>query len=70
MSNIKNSEKFVRMNNMIWKKTKVDSKGRTVIPQKVRSRLGLNGNSQILWISVHQRNGKENEFTIQIGVKK
>jgi len=69
MSNIKHSEKFVRMDNMIWQKTKVDSKGRTVIPQKVRSRLVLNGHSELLWISVKARNGKENEFTIQVGVK-
>jgi len=69
MSNIKHSEKFVRIDNMIWQKTKVDSKGRTVIPQKLRSRLGLNGHSELLWISVHQRSGKRNEFIINVGVK-
>jgi hypothetical protein len=69
MSNIKHSEKFVRIDNMIWKKTKVDAKGRVCLPQKLRSRLHLNGNSEILWISVHQRSGKSNEFIINVGVK-
>lgn len=54
----------------IWKKSKVDSKGRCVLPQKLRQELALNGNSQILWISISQKNGKSNEFCINVGVKK
>jgi bifunctional DNA-binding transcriptional regulator/antitoxin component of YhaV-PrlF toxin-antitoxin module len=32
----------------IWKKSKVDDKGRCVLPQKLRRELGLNGKSTIL----------------------
>ena len=70
MSNIKHREKFEKMDNQIWKKTKIDEKGRCIIPQKIRRKLGLKRNSSILWISVNHKNGKNNEFLIEVGVKK
>jgi len=70
MSNIKYREKFNRLDSQIWKKTHVDSKGRTVLPKKLRRKLGLNANSSILWISVKRKDGKDNEFIIEVGVKK
>ena len=70
MSNIKHREKFRHLDNQIWKKTKVDRKGRTVLPKKLRQRLGLNGHSSILWISINRKNNKSNEFLLEVGVKK
>ena len=69
MSNIKHREKFNRLDSQIWKKSKVDSKGRCVLPQKLRKKLELNGHSNILWISA--KRGKQNNiFNLEIGVKK
>jgi bifunctional DNA-binding transcriptional regulator/antitoxin component of YhaV-PrlF toxin-antitoxin module len=70
MTNIKNCVKFDRIDCQIWKKTKLDAKGRVVLPQKIRKKLGLNSKSSILWISCMHKNGKDNEFLIEIGVKK
>ena len=70
MSNIKDRERFERFDKMIWKKTKVDTKGRTVLPKKLRRKLGLNGFSSVLWISVKRKTGRDNEFLIEVGVKK
>ncbi len=70
MGNVKHRRKNEMFDCMIWKKTKVDQKGRTVLPKKLRRKLGLNGCSSILWISVNRKNGKDNEFLIEVGVKK
>jgi len=70
MSNIKHRDKFRLYDCQIWKKTKVDAKGRCVLPKKLRQRLGLNGHSSILWISAKRKDGKDNEFLIEVGVKK
>lgn len=70
MSNTKLPEKFNRFDSQIWKRSKIDSKGRTVIPKKIRRKLNLNGSSQILWINVNQKNGRSNEFLIHVGVKR
>jgi bifunctional DNA-binding transcriptional regulator/antitoxin component of YhaV-PrlF toxin-antitoxin module len=69
MSNVKNRAKFEKIDNTIWKKSKVDKKGRTVLPQKLRQKLGLNGHSQILWIQVNRKN-QDNLFLIEVGVKR
>ena len=69
MSNIKNREKFNRFDSQIWKKTHVDKKGRTVLPKKLRQKLGLNGHSSVLWISTKRKKGKDNEFLLEVGVK-
>ena len=53
----------------IWKKSKVDGKGRCVLPKKLRRELGLNGHSVILWICVKQKKGRVNEFLLEVGVK-
>ena len=70
MSNIKDRAKFEKLDCQIWKKSNVDAKGRTVLPKKLRQRLGLNSNSYVLWISAKHKNGKNNEFLIEVGVKK
>jgi len=69
MSNIKDCVKFDRVDSQIWKKTYVDAKGRCVLPKKLRQKLGLNSNSYVLWISCKHKNGKDNEFLIEVGVK-
>jgi len=69
MTNITHREKYDRMNSIFWKRSQVDSKGRTVIPKAVRQKLGLNGNSEILWIQVIKKDGKQNEFIIEVGVQ-
>lgn len=69
MSNIKHRAKIEAGFVPIWKKTNVDMKGRCVLPQKLRHELGLNAHSNILWISVNRKNGKQNEFLIEVGVK-
>jgi bifunctional DNA-binding transcriptional regulator/antitoxin component of YhaV-PrlF toxin-antitoxin module len=69
MTRPKDRAKFEKLDNTIWQKSKVDKKGRTVLPQKLRRKLGLNEHSSILWISVHH--GKQdNIFNIEVGVKK
>jgi len=70
ITNIKNCVKFDRVDCQIWKKTQVDAKGRVVLPRKLRQKLGLSSKSFVLWISCKHKNGKDNEFLIEIGVKK
>lgn len=70
MTRPKDRDKFNRLDNTIWKKSHVDKKGRCVLPQKLRRKLGLNNHCSILWISVCRKNGKPNEFLLEIGVKK
>jgi len=70
MSNINHREKLRRFDSQIWKKSKIDAKGRCVLPKKLRQKLDLNGHSSILWISAKRKNGKGNEFIIEVGVKK
>jgi bifunctional DNA-binding transcriptional regulator/antitoxin component of YhaV-PrlF toxin-antitoxin module len=70
MTNIKYREKFRRLDSQIWKKTKVDAKGRIVLPKKLRKKLGLNGHSSILWISAKRKDGKDNEFLIEVGAER
>ena len=52
------------------KKSRVDSKGRCVLPQKLRRKLDLNGKSSILWMCINRKNGRDNEFLIEVEVKK
>ena len=70
MSNINHREKFRRLDSQIWKKSKIDVKGRCVLPKKLRQKLGINGHSSILWISAKRKDGKDNEFILEVGVKK
>lgn len=67
MTRPKDRAKFEKLDNTIWQKSKVDNKGRTVLPRKLRQKLGLNANSSILWIQVNCKgNGL---FLIEVGVK-
>ena len=70
MTNISDRERYARMDTVLWKKRKVDSKGRTVLPIKLRKLLSIGKHSSILWIQVYHKNGKNNEFLIEIGVEK
>jgi hypothetical protein len=70
MGNIKNCVNFDLVDSQIWKKTQVDHKGRCVLPRKLRQKLGLSSGSSILWISAKHKNGKSNEFILEVGVKK
>ena len=54
----------------IWKKTKLDSKNRIVLPKKLRDKLGLNGKKEILWISAKRKPNRDNEFILELGVKR
>lgn len=63
-------DKYNKSGFLIWKRSKVDAKGRVLLPQIVRKRLGLNGNSEILFISVSQKPEKSNEYFLEVGVKK
>ena len=69
MSNVKRRRKYAMFDCMIWKKSKVDDKGRCVLPKKLRQKLDLNGHSSVLWISAKRKTGKDSEFLIEIGVK-
>lgn len=53
-----------------WKKSKLDSKNRVILPQSLRNYLNLNGKKQILWISASKKPDHENEFIIEVGVKR
>jgi len=70
MSNIKDRVKFDRVDCQIWKKSHVDNKGRVVLPKKLRQKLGLNSHSFILWISAKRKQDRDNEFLIEVGIKK
>ena len=70
MTNVKDQQNFEKGFVSIWKKSKVDGKGRCVLPKKLRRELGLDGHCSILWISVCRKNGKLNEFLIEVGVKR
>jgi len=69
MNNVKHRAKIKNGFEPIWKKTHVDSKGRTILPLKLRRILGLSGKSSILWISVCQKNSRLNKFLVEVGVK-
>ena len=70
MSNIKkNHLKFACVDCQIWKKSLVDAKGRVVLPKKLRKKLCLNSKSIILWISARHKDGKYNEFILEVGIK-
>lgn len=58
-----------KLDSTIWKRSKVDRKGRTVLPIKLRKKLGLNGKCSILWICANRKDSKDKEFLIEIGVK-
>jgi len=68
MTNITDHERLDRLDNMLWKKCKVDVKGRTVLPAKLRKYIGLREKSKILWIQVQRKHGRDNEFLLEIGV--
>ena len=70
MTNINHRAKFEKIDNQIWKRTSVDIQGRVTLPKKLRRKLDLSLNSEILWICVNHKNGKSNEFLIEVGVKK
>jgi hypothetical protein len=70
LSNIKNRVKLDRVDCQIWKKSKIDNKGRCVLPLKLRQKLGLNSHSIVLWISAKRKNDRDNEFILEVGVKK
>jgi len=63
-------DKYNKSGFLIWKRSKVDAKGRVVLPRTLRSKLCLNENSEILFIQVIKKDGKENEFILELGVKK
>ena len=70
MGNISHRAKFERMDNAIWKQSKIDKRGQTTLPLKLRKKLGLCGGGQILWISINHKTGKDNEFVIEVAVRK
>ena len=70
MTNIRHREKFNRLNSQIWKRTKIDSQGRVTLPQKLRRKLEINNKSSILWICANKNKSRDNEFLIEIGVKR
>jgi len=70
MSNIKDREKFERYHNVVlWKRSKVDYKGRIILPKPLREKLGVKEGSQVLWIQCLRKDGRVNEFVIEVGVK-
>lgn len=70
MSNV-NREKYERLNSNLWQRSCIDQHGRLTLPKDLRCKLGINGQSAvILWITVHRKKDRENEFLIELGVKK
>jgi bifunctional DNA-binding transcriptional regulator/antitoxin component of YhaV-PrlF toxin-antitoxin module len=71
MSNISDRERFNRLDTQIWERKRVDRQGRVTLPLKLRKKLGLNRNGgEILWISCNRKKNHDNEFLIELGVKK
>ena len=70
MTNAKNHEKLKRLDSVIWKKRRIDRKGRVNIPAKLRRYLGLHMNSKILFIEIKPKISRDNEFLLEIGVER
>jgi len=68
MSTVDSDERFIAWGDPIWKKSKVDAKGRTVLPQELRNKLHLSDKGSILWISIKQGR-QHNVFIIEVGVR-
>jgi bifunctional DNA-binding transcriptional regulator/antitoxin component of YhaV-PrlF toxin-antitoxin module len=70
MGNITDRERLERLNTSIRKRTKVDKRGRTILPLKLRRKMGLrDGSSIVIWSECKRRKGQPNEFIIEVGVK-
>jgi DNA-binding transcriptional regulator/RsmH inhibitor MraZ len=72
LSNITNREKSDRLNFNFWENSRIDDKGRVVLPKSLRKKLGINGKAcKILWISAKRKNrdSENNEYILEIGVK-
>ena len=54
----------------IWKKSKLDSKNRVLLPKDLRHYLNLNGKKQILWISAKRKLDHDNEYILEVGIRK
>ena len=70
MNNKRRRRKYELFDCMIWKKTRIDSQGRVTLPQKLRKKLSVNSHSSILWICINQKKNRDNEFIVELGVKK
>jgi hypothetical protein len=68
MSTVDNDERYIAWGTPIWKKSKVDYKGRTVLPQELCNKLHLSSKGSILWISMKQGRN-DNIFIIEVGVR-
>ena len=63
-------EKYERINNQLWQRSKVDKFGRLTLPQQLRKKLGIDGRrAVVLWIQINRKN-RDNLFLIEVGVKK
>lgn len=70
MDNVTDREKYERINNQLWQRSKVDKYGRVTLPKTLRQKLGIEGkNAVVLWIQIKQKNS-DNLFNIEVGVKK
>ena len=63
-------ERFERLNNQLWQRSRVDEHGRLTLPIQLRKKLGINGRKGIiLWIQINRKE-KDNLHLIEVGVKK
>jgi len=68
MSGVSDRERYEKLDSMVWKRTKIDLKGRTTIPRKIRKKLRLNETNELLWVSVKQKDGSANEYVLELCV--
>lgn len=70
MGNITDRERLERLNTIIKKRTKVDKRGRTILPLRLRRKMGLrDGSSIIIWTECKRHEVQPNVFIIEVGVK-
>jgi bifunctional DNA-binding transcriptional regulator/antitoxin component of YhaV-PrlF toxin-antitoxin module len=75
VGNISDRERLERLKSVIWTCSKIDYKGRVLLPKQLREKLGVvNGRSKILWIQCNRKKDEKNEykndeFLIEVGVK-
>jgi len=66
MSNITDRERFNRLDTVIWKRRRVDEKGRIVLPVKLRRILGVSPGSVVVLVQVYRKNGRDNEYLLEV----
>lgn len=53
---------------MFWQRSMIDNRGRIILPLQLRQYLKVSAGDEILWIDCKPRNGKSNEYVIEVAI--